>query len=364
MKYYTPGPVQLDSRVLNAVCKQVVSHRSSDFRNLMTSILELLKEVYKVSDDYTITLMTGSGTLAVEAMAYSLTRPHDKVLLLEHGEFGERLRSTLVSRGCIVRTLKSKPGEVVGLNELLREIERDSYKALFIVHTETSTGASFRMLREVAEKAHENNMLVCIDAVSSLAGEELRVEEWGLDAVASCSQKCIGAPPGLSFVALSEYAVKNLVDEGVPLYLRLSRYVKYVVEKRETPFTPAVNLIYGLLEALKILVLEEGVENRIRRLKRISEKIYDKASEIGFKPLPKRDVRANTIVALKTPSKVKAEDLLRILREEYGVVLARGMGSLRSSVIRIGVMGYISDDDAELILESLEKALEKVERIE
>ncbi len=361
MRYFTPGPVELHPRVLQALSKQIVSHRSGEFREALGETLELLRKVYMTTKG-DVALITGSGTAAVDAMVYSMVSPGDKVLVLVFGEFGERMLNALNARGCEVDVLHEKPGRVVDVEKVKEKLDEKEYKALFTVHTETSTGATLRWLRNIAVEAKKRNVLVCVDTVSSLAGEPLRMDEWGLDAVASCSHKCIGGPPGISFVALSPEAVETIARTAPkPSYLDLNKCVKFHRERTETPFTPAVNVIYGLLEALRILVLEEGVEARWERLRKLSENLYTKAREVGLGMLPEESVRSSSVVALTLPKDIKASSLVKVLRERYDVMLARGMGELKERVIRIGVMGYINDNDVKLIAEALQKAVGRQE---
>ncbi|MCX8187860.1 MAG: alanine--glyoxylate aminotransferase family protein [Nitrososphaeria archaeon] len=358
IKYFVPGPTELCERVLKATSTQVISHRSSKFREIFNEVRDLLAGVY-ATDSGNIAILTGSGTLAVNSMIYGIMKPGERALVISHGEFGERIVRALQARGCLVDVLRSKEGDVVDLNEVREALGKTSYRAIFTTHTETSTGVTTRYLPEIAEEAKANGALICVDAVSSLAGEPLKMDDWGLDAVSSCSQKCIGAPPGLSFVAMSDEALKSLRSDGVPPYLDLQKYFEYSKDG-ETPFTPAVNIIYGLLEALRILVLEEGVEGRISRLGEVSEKLYSGAESLGLTPLARRDVRSRTVVALKLPENIQASRVIKEMREECGIVIARGMGNLREKIVRVGVMGYITSKDADAILEGLEIALRRV----
>lgn len=358
VRYFVPGPTELCERVLKAISKQVISHRSGEFREIFNEVRDLLAGVYATDSD-NIAILTGSGTLAVDSMIYSVMNPGERALVLSHGEFGERIVRTLQARGCLIDVLRSREGDVVDLYEVKEALGKASYRAIFTTHTETSTGVTTRHLPAIAEEAKAKGVLVCVDAVSSLAGEPLKMGEWGLDAVCSCSQKCIGAPPGFSFVALSNEALRSLRSDGVPPYLDLLKYLEYS-KKGETPFTPAVNILYGLLEALRILVLEEGVEGRISRLGEVSEKLYSGAEPLGLTPLPRRDIRSRSVVALKLPENMQASQVVKAMKEECGIVIARGMGKLREKIVRVGVMGYITPEDADSILEGLKGALRRV----
>lgn len=355
-KLLTPGPVELHPRVLAAMSRQVVSHRSNEFKSLFRDVVEKLKEVY-VSSEARIALLAGTGTTAVDAMVFSMVEPGDRVLLLSFGEFGKRLEETLKARGCTVDVIEKPLGDSVGFSDVAKILDGErKYKALFSVYNETSTGARLSELASIAKRAKEQGMYVCIDAVSALAGETLFMDEWELDAVASCSHKCIGGPPGVSFVALSRDAIARVcATKSKPIFLDLCRYLKFE-EKCETPFTPALNPLYGLHEALKLLE-EEGLQERWRRISQLSTTLYRRSEKLGFKPFPKAGVRSHAIVALTPPEGMRATHITTAL-EKQGLIIARGMGPLKDRIVRVGIMGYVGENDIELLLEALERVVE------
>jgi len=351
----TPGPVRVHPRVLAAASKQMISHRSSEFRALFSELEDMLRRVH-VSQRASVAILAGSGTTAVDAMVYSLVEPGDRVLLLSFGEFGERLRETLESRGALVDAVEAELGSAPSASEVARALENASYKALFTVYNETSTGARLTELASVAREAKKRGALVCVDAVSALAGEPLFMDEWGIDAVASCSHKNIGAPPGVAFVALSEEAASVACrTRGKPLSLDLCKYSESA-KRSETPFTPAISTLYALREALDILLSEEGLEARWARIARLSTRLYAEAERLGLRPFPKPRARANAVAALELPPGLKASGVSEALRKR-GVIVATGMGSLKEKILRVGVMAYVGDGEISRFLEALSKAL-------
>ncbi len=357
LKLFTPGPVELHPRILQAMSKQMISHRSNEFRRLFSEITEMLKSVY-LTDEGEVLLITGSGTMAVDSMIYSLVNPGDRTLLLTFGEFGERILKTLTSRECKVDIIRKEYGDSVRLDDVEEVIDRGNYKALFAVYNETSTGAKLRDIEAIAKKAKEKGILVCIDAISALAGEPLYMDKWGLDAVASCSHKCIGGPPGISFIALSKEASRIIYKtKSKPPYLDLSKYLEFA-KRKETPFTPAISVIYGLQEALRMLH-EEGLKNRWKRLAKLSHKLYMHTKLLGFKQFPREDTRSNTIVALEPPNGISASQVTHLLLKQ-GIVIARGMGDLKERIVRIGVMGYINDNDINHLINAIKNVVEEI----
>ena len=345
----TPGPVPMHPEAVEALARQPVSHRSQGFRELLSSVLEKLATIYGGGEPL---LLTGSGTLAVESMAWSLVAPGERVLVLVSGEFGERLAETLRRRGALVEEVRAAaPGEPADLGEALSRLEKGGYAAVAMVYTETSMGLSHRYAEKIAEEAKSRGALVLVDAVSALAGEEVPAPPM-VDAVASASQKALAGPPGLSFVAVSEEALKKMkrVEPRPPTYMDLWKVYKFHSERRETPFTPAIQLLYGMEVALE-KVLEYGLDRWIERHRRRARLLYEKLPAAGLEPLVHDPgYRANTVTAFRTPvpSSVVAEKLL-----EKGYRVARGMGALKDTVVRISTMGWLGDEVYHGLVEAI-----------
>jgi len=335
----TPGPVMLHERTLRAMAAQPLSHRSEAFRRLLGEVRGLLEEL---AGGGSALVLTGSGTLAVEAMAWSLVAPGDTALVVSHGEFGERLANSLRRRGAVVSLLEARSaGGAVSLEEALREIETRLYDVVALVYTETSMGLSYREAGKLAEAAKAAGSRVLVDAVSAFGGEPVP-PPGTVDAIATASQKALAGPPGLGFVVVGEEALRGLLGRGVPpgtpSYLDLSKVARFHLERRETPYTPAVNLLYGMAEALH-LIAEHGREEWIARHRRRAEKLY---RSIPLEPLvASPGHRAWTLAAFRTPipSSVLAKRLA-----ERGIRVARGMGQLRDAVIRVSTMGWSPDN--------------------
>jgi len=338
----TPGPVTLRSEVLEALSTPAVSHRGDEFHRVFASVLEGLARIYRTADR--ITILTGSGTLAVDAMVYSLVNPGEKVLLINHGVFGDRMLRTLEIRGACVKVLKSEPGEPVNPDLVMNELEKGIYDVLALVYTETSTGLTYRIARKIALKAKDLGALVIVDAVSALGGEYLGVSDFGFDAVASCSQKALATPPGLSFVALSTEGVDKVFRTyKKPPYLDLALYLKFH-EKLETPTTPAVNLLYALNVALEI-ILKEGLEKWIKIHEERAKLLYTALPSANLNPLVREPYfRSNTVTVFKVPNGIKASNIVKYVAKN-GYIISTGMGNLKEKVIRIGTMGNISLDN-------------------
>jgi alanine-glyoxylate transaminase/serine-glyoxylate transaminase/serine-pyruvate transaminase len=353
----TPGPSMISRRVSEALREELVFHRSEPFKRALSQVEDLLVELFMTEGE--VCILTGSGTLAVESMVYSLVERGDKVLVIENGEFGERMRQSLVDRGAEATVLSSEPGEVVELEAVKSALDSSDYEALFMVYTETSTGVTNRYIEEVCDHARGRGALFCVDAISAIGGEPLMFSKWRVDAVAGCSQKCIGAPPGLSFVALSERAVeKARVTRGKPQYLDLSLYLDYL-KRRETPFTPAVNLLMATREALLEISEMGGPEAKWERQRRLAELLYSGSQRVGVGCFVRnRECRSNTVAAFVPPEGFTAPEVVERIWDE-GYVISAGMGRLRSSIFRVGIMGAVGEEEVKGYLEALSKVLGK-----
>lgn len=358
-RLFTPGPVMVPRDVLTSSSDQVVSHRGPEFRGLLEHLTRGLARIFDTDGD--VYVLSGSGTTAVDAMAWSLVRPGEKVLVPVYGEFCRRLADTLARRGAKVTRLDTMPGEAPEPDVILGELETSGYDALALVHNETSTGLAYRWIRELARRASQMGVKVLVDTVSGLGGEEFSIR-WGIWAAASCSHKALAAPPGASFVALSREAVEDLEKRGTPNLtppiLDLSRYRVFLKNRGETPFTPPITVLYALRQAVD-RVLKIGVEASVKAHASRASTLYRKLPRLGLKPLVRESgLRSNTVAAFKT-GRLKASKIKELL-EDRGFIIATGMGELRDSVVRIGVMGDLTVEDVEGLIAAMEEVLDQL----
>lgn len=351
---FTPGPVEVDPRVLEESSRPMMSHRGGEFQELYTRTTGLLEEFLSPKGQAMALLIPGSGTTAVDSMVMSLLSPRDRVLIPVWGEFGERLAQTVALTGAETIVKEYPPGTAPPSDEILDYVERYKATAVALVHNETGTGLAYRELKRLAERMSGARLLV--DSVSGFAGEELSLD-WGIEAVATCTHKAIWAPPGLGIVALSPTAVERLERESplsAPPSINLAKYVKFKREKRETPFTPPIGIVRSLLKALELIVEEGGIGARVKEHARRAEKLYSLEEE-GVEPLVgEPGLRSNTVVALKTPEDAT---LVKKNLEQQGYVVAAGMGRLKKAIIRVGTMGAHSPQAIEGLVNALREAL-------
>lgn len=350
----TPGPSNPGEEVLKALSSPVVSHRGSEFRKLFSEVREKLMSVYRTASD--VAILTGSGTLAVDAMIYSMVEPGDKVLLVSHGVFARRMLRSIRARGAEAEVLEAEPGEAVDPERVEEAVERKRPNVLAMVFTETSTGLAYRVARRVALRAKEMGLFVIVDAVSALGGERLGVEDHGFDAVASCSHKALASPPGLSFVALSSDGVKRVSStSNKPLYLDLAVYLERH-KRMETPATPAVNVFYALNAALSTII-EVGLDRWVLMHEERARLLYGELPKLGLRPLVRNaDYRSNTVTVFEVPRGVRATELVGCVAGK-GFVISPGMEELRERLVRVGTMGAIDLKILRGLVNALEECL-------
>ena len=335
-----PGPTNVPERVMNAMLTPIINHRSDDFRNLYKTVVSKTKQVFQTEND--ITLLTASGTGAVEASVINMVRKGDNIVIPVNGEFGNRLADLIDAWGGHAIRIESEFGENPPYEAIEEAFEKNEVKAAYAVYNETSTGTTLRYLEKLGNLCSKKGAFFIADAVSILGGDELPVDKWNIDICVTASQKALAAPPGVSPISISQRAKKYLKSNPPPTqYFNLARYFKYFEENFETPFTPALPLYFAFNEALDI-VLEEGLENRIKRHAICADAFYTSLSSIGFEPFARPDARSNVVIAFKYMDGMDDSKFRSILSKQFRVLLAGGFGKLKGKVFRIGCMGEVN----------------------
>jgi len=336
-----PGPTNVPNKVMNAMLEPIINHRSDDFRILYKAIVEKTQKVFQTNGD--IILLTASGTGVVEASVINLIKKGDKVIIPVNGEFGMRLADLIESWGGQAIRIKSPFGENPPFDKIEEAFDQNKdVKAIYAVYNETSTGTTLRYMDKIGTLCSRNGTFFVADAVSILGGDELPVDKWNIDVCVTASQKALAAPPGISPISISSRAKKYMQSNPPPtLYLNLKRYFKYYEENFETPFTPALPLFYAFDEALNIIV-EEGMENRIKRHKICAEAFYAGLNAMGLTAFAKSDARSNVVISVNYLPGMDDKKFRTLLSEQFKVLVAGGFGELKGKVFRIGSMGEVN----------------------
>lgn len=336
-----PGPTTVHPRVLNAMAQAVVNHRSAKYGEILTETSELMADVFQTKNQ--AYLLTGSGTAAMEAAISNVLNPGEKVLNVVGGKFGERFMKIAQAHGIDTEELAVEWGTAVTPEAVEEALDADEdIKAITVVHNETSTGVA-APIKEVGKVMKDYDALYIVDTVSSLGGDEVKVDDFGIDVCVTGSQKCLAAPPGMAAITLSDDAWDK-VDKVTPngFYLDMKAYRKSGDKNPpETPYTPSVSLTYAMNEALK-MVKEEGLDNRVARHKQAAQASVDAVKALGLDLFADPAVSSATVTAVKMPEGITDADFRGTTRDKYGVELAGGQDHLKGNIFRIGHMGNIS----------------------
>ena len=336
-----PGPTTVDPRVLAAMSKAVVNHRGAKYGEILTETTELMSKVFQTPNKSY--LLTGSGTAAMETAVANTVAPGEKMLNVVGGKFGERFMKIAQTHGIDAQELAVEWGTAVSPKQIEEALdENEDIKAITVVHNETSTGVA-APIEEIGKVMKNYDALYIVDTVSSLGGDYVDVEKFGIDVCVTGSQKCLAAPPGMAAITLSDDAWKAVDNvETNTFYLDLKAARKSGDKNPpETPYTPSVSLTYAMNEALKI-VMEEGLENRVARHHKAAKASVAAVKALGLELFADEAVSSATVTAVKIPEGVTDAEFRGTTRDKYGVELAGGQDHLKGNVFRIGHMGCIS----------------------
>jgi aspartate aminotransferase-like enzyme len=351
---FTPGPTPVPPQVLAALAEPVVHHRGPDFKIVYRRCLERLKDVFRTEGD--VLLFTSSGTGAMESAVANLCSPGDRVLSVSAGYFGERFGKIAAAYGCDVEELRYAWGEAPSAEDLAARLrELGGAHVVLLTQSETSTGV-VADVQALAAAAKEAGALVAVDAISSLGAVPLETDAWGIDAVASGSQKALMTPPGLAMASVSPAGWEASRRASSPRLYFDWETTREAQSRLDAPFTPAVSLVVALDVALGILV-EEGLETAFARHVRLGRACREGAKAMGLELFSPDDDRSAVVTAIRTPGGIDADELVLALRERFGVTLAPGQGALKGRVFRIGHIGWYDVFDVTTALAAVELGL-------
>ena len=350
----TPGPTPLPASVSAKMAEPILHHRTREFGKVFAQVIADMQYVYRTRGK--VLMLTTSGTGAMESAVVNLLSPGDKALVHSTGAFGNRFAKILKAYGIEPMVIYEEWGEAAQPERLRRMLKAmPDYKAVFLQHTDTSTGvlndieALSRVVRE------SSDALVVVDAVSSLAAERLETDAWNVDAALTGSQKGLMNGPGLAFAAVSERAWKAVEAAKLPRFYLDWRTMRDSLPNNETPYTPAVNLVVAQAEALR-LIREEGIENVWNRTAALARYTREQVTgRLGLKLFAKDP--ANILTRAWLPEGVDGNRLLDELLDSERISIANGQEKLKGKIVRIAHMGHIARPDVDAGLEALAKRL-------
>jgi aspartate aminotransferase-like enzyme len=357
-KYYlmAPGPTPVPSNVLLAMAQPMIHHRTAEYDALFSEVREGLKRLFQTAQD--VIPFTSSGTGAMEAAVVNTLSPGDTVLVLRAGKFGERWEEICKAYGVHVIPLAAPFGETVPaerVGQALREHAR--VKAVLMQHSESSTGV-LHDVRGVAAVTRESGAILIVDAVSSLGIANLKMDAWGIDLVVAGSQKGLMLPPGLSFCALSDKAWGHVRSSRLPKYYFDLTAERKAVSKNEAHFTPAVSIVLGLREVLR-MIEGEGLDSVFRRHERLARATRSGVEALGLELFAKA-APSPALTAVLAPKGIDSEKVLATYSTSHNITIAGGQGEMRGKIFRLGHMGYVGDFDVLTALAALEQVLHEL----
>ena len=356
-----PGPSDVHPRVLAALSRPTIGHLDPKFVGMMDEVKLLLQYAFQTKNELTMPV-SAPGSAGMETCFVNLMEPGDKVIVCVNGVFGGRMKENVERLGGVPVVVEDSWGEPVDPNKVADAFKKNpDAKILAFVHAETSTGA-LSDAKSLVALAHRHHALAIVDAVTSLAGVPLKVDDWGIDAIYSGSQKCLSCLPGLSPVSFSERAVEKIKARNTKVaswFLDLTLVMGYwgAGAKRTYHHTAPVNALYGLHEAL-VMLQEEGLENSWARHEHHHRVLRTGLENLGFEYIGKDGARLPQLNAVKLPAGVDEAKLRSILLDEFNLEIGAGLGALAGKILRIGLMGHASNNRNVLFcLAALEAAL-------
>jgi aspartate aminotransferase-like enzyme len=359
MKKYqlmAPGPTPVPPTVLLAMAQPIIHHRAAEYDALFREVREGLKRLVQTRQDVLVPACTGTG--AMEAAAANTLSAGDRVIVVNAGAFAQRWLAICKAYGLTVIELAAPHGETVAPERIAGAlIQNPDVKAVLVQHSESSTGV-LHDVRAYAQVTRGTGAILIVDAVSSLGIADLPMDAWEIDVVVSASQKGLMLPPGLGLLALSEKAWTAAARSTLPkYYLDLTEERKYSA-RNEARFTPAVSIMVGLREVLR-MIEAEGLANVVRRHDRLSRATRAGAEALGLTLFPKTTA-SPALTAVQVPAGLDADRVVERFATSHNITIDGGRGPTKGKIFRIGHMGYVDDFDVTTALAALEQVLHEL----
>ncbi len=351
-----PGPTPCPPEVLKAMTKQMIDHRGEKFGKLLNEVTAKMKQVFQTKND--VFLLTGSGTGGLEAAIVNTLSPGDKVLAVSIGFFGDRFTEIAKAFGAEVIPLVFEWGKAADTKAIRQALRAEpKIKAVLITHNETSTGVT-NDLASISSIVKEFDKLLLVDSISGLGSIDCPVDDWHLDVVVSGSQKGWMVPPGAAMVSVSQKAWEAHASAKMPRVYWDFTLAKRYLERGQTPWTPAVSIVFALSVSLE-MILKEGLPNVIARHSRVANAARKGIKALGLSLFADEAYASNTVTAVSSSGGLDTKKLLKLLREEHHIVLSGGQQKLDGKIFRIGHLGWVTEKDINTVMAALKVALPK-----
>ena len=337
-----PGPIAVPERVRLATARPMLNHRGPEFRAIWARTIARLQPIVGTKQPVHIFATSGSGVM--EAALLNIVAPGERLLIVCNGNWGERFASIGKTMGAVIDSIDVPWGENVDAAVLETRLKAHDYRALVVIHNESSTG-TLGDLATAGRLVRNTPTLLVTDSVSGLAGMDFQMDAWGVDIVVSGSQKALMCPPGLGFLAASEKAWRVIRrDSGVPRFYFDLRRTRDSHDKGESTYTPAVSLVQGLDAALD-MIDEEGLANVLARHARLSRGLKAGMAALGVANFATAKMQSNTVACFHVPEGLDGVQIVRRLYEKHRTVIAGARNRYSGKMIRLGTMGAIAETD-------------------
>jgi serine---pyruvate transaminase len=349
-KMMLPGPADIEEKIRLLGSKPLVYNRTPEFSDFISEIEEGLKYVFQTRND--VFILTCSGTGAMEAAVVNTLSKNDTVIVANNGTFGERWSEICEAYGVNVIEIKEGLGKSIDPKKVEENLFEE-IKAVFVTIDETCCGA-LSDVEAIGKIVKNSNAILVVDAISSLGSDVFKTDEWNCDVVIASSHKGLAVAPGLAFMTMSEKAWKLVENSDLPSYYFNAKSYKNNIVRGQTPFTPAIAILYQLQGRLK-KIKDETIEGYIQRYSILSQRLKSGILKLGLKLVP--EVNSNFVLGIYTPEEVDAYQLVQIMKNKYDIFIAPSPGELKTKMIRIGTLGDITKEDVDFTIDCLKKTL-------
>lgn len=355
-RLFTPGPTPVPESIMLRMAEPIIHHRNPEFKEIFRELNENIKYLFQTKND--VYTLTSSGTGAMEASVSNIIGEGEKAIFVNGGKFGERWGELIKTFGGIPLEIKKEWGTPPDVEEIVKLIRlHPDVKAVYLTHSETSSGTVTDVKSIAQEVKRISDALIIIDGITSVGAIELKMDEWNLDIVITGSQKGLMIPPGLAFIAVSEKAWGKIEKTNNRAFYFSLKKAKKALETGDTPWTPAISLVIGANEALK-LIQKEGIENIWKRHLKLANGIRKGITALELKLMSKNP--SNAITAVFLPDGINYKEFNDTLKYEFGITVAGGQEQYKGKLFRISHLGYYDEFDMVTMISALEMTLRKV----
>jgi aspartate aminotransferase-like enzyme len=353
----TPGPTPIPESVISVFARPIIHHRTPAFQKLFENVKTGLKKLFQTEQDVIILAATGTG--AMDAAVSNVFKKGDTVITVNCGKFGERWTKIAKVYGLKPVELKYAPGDSLKISDFEKTLrDHPDTKAILFQASETSTGV-LNPTKEICEVAKRAGVLTVCDAITACGVFDLPMDAWGIDVLITGSQKALMIPPGLAFIALSQKAWAASESSDLPKFYFNLKKERESLAKNQTAWTPAISLIQGLEESLRI-IHEEGIHECFKRHDLLARATRNAVKALGLEILAK-DAPSLAVTAVKVPASIKEGKLIpKTMKDKYGVTIAGGQDELEGKIFRLSHFGYCSHFDITTAISCLELVLNEL----